>query len=75
MFVALVLYAMIMICIDTALRKVEYETKLKDAMKELRELGLEDHQIAEQRMLFEKIDKIGKAAYEAEQAEAMAAMN
>ena len=64
-----------MICIDTALRRAQYETNLKDAMKELRELGLEDHQIAEQRRLFEKIDEIGKEAYEAEQAEAMAAMN
>ena len=40
---AFILYAIIMICVDTALRKVQYDNSLKDVIKELRELGFEDH--------------------------------
>ena len=40
---AFILYSIILICIDTALRKVNYENSLKEVIKELRELGFDDH--------------------------------
>ena len=71
----LLLYAVLMICVDSALRKVQYEQNLKDDFKEMKELGFEEHEIKELRRVFDKIEELGRDAFEQEQAEAMAAMN
>ena len=69
------LYGVLMICIDTALRKVHYEQNLKDDLKEMKDLGFEESEINELRKLFNKMEELGREAFEQEQAEAMAAMN
>ena len=52
-----------------------YTDKLKEDMDEIKRLGYTDEEVKELRSKFQKMEALGKDAFEAEQAEAVAALN
>ena len=74
-FAGLLAYAITLICLDTVQRKQKYQQQLQDDYKKLDELGFTKTEIEELKKIFQRMEEIGKEAFEQEQAESVAAVN